>query len=143
RPANGMAGMMPGMGGSPMPAPGMMAPNMVMVPRCTMKMEKVSGGMKVACVCDDATSRAMMQNLCQMMAGGMCSLCCMMNGMMGCCCNLTRGVCKGEMTQDGCAWACPSWDKVWGEMIQGCCECVAACMKAGCTCCLMMGGTPV
>jgi hypothetical protein len=28
-------------------------------------------------------------------------------------------------------------------MIQGCCDCVAACMTAGCTCCLMMGGTPV
>jgi hypothetical protein len=28
-------------------------------------------------------------------------------------------------------------------MILGCCDCVMACLKAGCTCCLMVGGTPV
>jgi hypothetical protein len=28
-------------------------------------------------------------------------------------------------------------------MIQSCCECMAGMMKAGCTCCLMMNGTPV
>lgn len=146
RPANGMAGMMPGMGmgGSPMPAgAGMMAPNMVMVPRCTMKMEKISGGMKVTCVCDDATACAMMQNLCKMMAGGMCSLCCTMNGMMVCCCNMTMGVCKTEMTKDGCVMTCTSGDKACEAMIQGCCDCMTACMKAGAMCCLMMGGTPV
>ncbi len=43
----------------------------------------------------------MMQNLCTMMAGGMCSCCMMMNGMMVCCCNLTMGMCKCEMTEDG------------------------------------------
>ena len=145
RPASGMAGMMPGMGmgSSPMAGAGMMAPNMVMVPRCTMKMEKVSGGMKVTCVCDDATAKAMMQNLCQMMAGGMCSMCCMMNGMMVCCCNMTMGVCKCEMTKDGCVMTCTSGDKTCEAMIQGCCDCVTACMKAGAMCCMMMGGTPV
>ena len=66
--------------------PATAAPNMVMVPRGEMKVEKIAGRMKVTCVCDDAAA---------------------------------------------CA------------MIQGCCDCVAACMKAGCTCCLMMGGTPV
>ena len=141
RPATGMPGM--GMGSSPMTGSGMMAPNMVMVPRCTMKMEKVSGGMKVTCVCDDATAKAMMQNLCQMMAGGMCSLCCMMNGMMVCCCNMTMGVCKCEMTKDGCVMTCTSGDKACEAMIQGCCDCMTACMKAGAMCCMMMGGTPV
>lgn len=147
RTANGMAGMMPGMGmgmgTAPMTGTGMMAPNMVMVPRCTMKMEKISGGMKVTCVCDDAAAKAMMQNLCQMMAGGMCSMCCMMNGMMVCCCNMTMGVCKCEMTKDGCVMTCTSGDKACEAMIQGCCDCMTACMKAGCTCCMMMGGTPV
>ena len=101
------SGMMTGMG--PM-APGMMGgtatmpttPQWMMVPRCTMKMEKCKGGMKITCTCDDKMSATMMQNLCTMMAGGMCSCCMMMNGMMVCCCNLTMGMCKCEMTDDGC-----------------------------------------
>jgi hypothetical protein len=28
-------------------------------------------------------------------------------------------------------------------MIQSCCDCMSAMMKAGCTCCMMMNGTPV
>ncbi len=141
RPMNGMTGM----GTSPM-MPGTatpMSPNMVMVPRCTMKMEKCTGGMKVTCTCTDPASCAMMQNLCTMMAGGMCTFCCMMNGMMVCCCNMTMGMCKCEMTKDGCIITCTSGDKGCCDMIQGCCDCVMACMKAGCTCCMMMGGTPV
>jgi hypothetical protein len=38
---------------------------------------------------------------------------------------------------------CTSGDKMCEAMIQGCCDCMAACIKAGCTCCLMMGGAPV
>ena len=49
-----------------------MMPSM-MIPRCTMKVEKCTGGMKITCSCEDATACAMMQNLCNMMAGGMCS----------------------------------------------------------------------
>jgi hypothetical protein len=142
RTAMGMPAM--GMGtGMPMGGTVPTMPNMVMVPRCTMKVEKVSGGMKMTCVCDDPTACAMMQNLCQMMAGGMCSVCCTMNGMMVCCCNLTCGMCKVEMTKDGCVMTCTSGDKACCDVIQGCCDCLMACMKAGCTCCLMMGGTPV
>ena len=140
RPTTGMSGMgasaMPGMA-----AP--MAPNMVMVPRCTFKMEKFANGMKITCVCDDPVACTMMQNLCSMMAGGMVSCCCMMNGMMVCCCNLTMGMCKCEMTKDGCCITCTSGDKGCCDMIQACCDCMSACMKAGCTCCMMMGGTPV
>ena len=138
----GMPGM--GMGTSPMPgtaAP--MAPNMMMVPRCKMSVEKMSGGMKITCSCDDAVARAMMQNLCTMLAGGMCSCCCMMNGMMVCNCNLMMGLCKCEMTKDGCVVTCTSGDAGCMAMIQGCCDCLAACLKAGSTCCLTMGGTPV
>jgi hypothetical protein len=146
RTMNGLSGMgMPGMtGGMPMSgtaAP--MAPGMMMVPRCTFKVEKVSGGMKMTCVCTDPTACAMMQNLCSMLAGGMCSVCCLMNGMVVCCCNMTMGMCKCEPTKDGCVMTCTSGDKACCDMIQGCCDCIAACMKAGCTCCLMMGGTPV
>jgi hypothetical protein len=28
-------------------------------------------------------------------------------------------------------------------MIQACCDCMCACMKAGCTCCMMLGGMPM
>jgi hypothetical protein len=136
---------MPGMGASmPMGAQSPAAgPNMVMVPRCTMMIEKCAGGMKVTCKCDDPTACTMMQSLCTMMAGGMCSFCCMMNGMMVCCCNMTMGVCKCEMTKDGCVMTCTSGDKACCDMIQGCCDGLAACMKAGCSCCMMMGGVPV
>ncbi len=137
--APGMTAGTPGMG----TMPGPMAPNMVMVPRCAMKVEKCAGGMKITCTCDDTAACAMMQNLCQMMAGGMCSLCCTMNGMTVCMCNLTMGVCKMEMTKDGCCVTCTSGDKGCEAMIQGCCDCVMACLKAGCAGCLMVGGTPV
>jgi hypothetical protein len=136
----GMNANTPAMGMPGMPS---MAPNMVMVPRCTMKIEKCTGGMKITCMCDDPTACAMMQNLCTMMAGGMCSFSCTMNGMTVCCCNMTMGMCKCEMTKDGCMMTCTSGDKMCCDMIQGCCDCMVACMKAGCMCCMMMGGTPV
>lgn len=141
----GMPGMTtPTMGTMPMGGPsGVMAPNTMMVPRCTMKIEKCQGGMKITCCCDDTTACTMMQNLCQMLAGGMCSVCCMMNGMVVCCCNLTMGVCKVEMTKDGCCLTCTSGDKACCDMIQACCDCLACMVKCGCTCCLMMNGTPV
>src|SRR4051794_16802260 len=91
----GMTGM--DMGGLPPTTMGShtaMPTTMLMVPRCTMMMEKMSGGMKITCKCDDATACGMMQNLCMMRQGGMCSCCCMMNGMMVCCCNMTMGMCK-------------------------------------------------
>jgi len=143
RTTTGMPGMGMGMGSSPMTG-GMPTgtPNMVMVPRCTFKVEKTSTGMKMTCKCDDAAACAMMQSLCTMMAGGMCTVCCMMNGMTVCCCCLTMGMCKCEMTKDGCVLTCTSGEKACCEMIQGCCECIAACLKAGCTCCLMMNNTP-
>ena len=144
------AGMaMPGMSmpamGAPMtgPATAMPAMNWMMVPRCTFKMEKVSGGMKITCSCDDKVSTSMVQNLCNMLAGGMCSCYVMMNGMMVCCCNLTMGMCKCDMTKDGVSITCTSGDPKCGEMIQACCECMATMLKDGCTCCVMMNNTPV
>src|SRR4051794_5356430 len=74
--------------------------NWMMVPRCTFKMEKIAGGMKMTCMCDDKMACSMMQNLCKMLAGGMCSCVMMMNGMAVCTCNLTMGMCKCEMTEN-------------------------------------------
>ena len=123
--------------------PSAMMPNMVMVPKCAMKVEKCAGGMKITCSCDDPASCTMMQNLCTMLAGGMCSCCCLMNGMVCCVCNLTMGMCKVEMTKDGCTLTCTSGDAKCAAMIQGCCDCLSAMCQSGCTCCLMMNGTPV
>ncbi len=142
----GMPGMgMPGMTTPAVGAPtGMpVGPNYLMVPRCTLKMEKCTGGMKITCTCDDPMACSMMQNLCMMLQGGMCTLCCMMNGMMVCCCNLTMGLCKCEMTKDGCTITCTSGDKMCEAMIQACCDCMSTMMAAGCTCCCMMNNTPV
>ena len=99
--------------------------------------------MKIAYTCTDTTACAMMQNLCQMMAGGLCSMCCTMNGMVVCTCNLTMGLCKCEMTEDGCLVTCMSGDKKCCDMIQGCCDCISACLASCCTCCLMMNNTLV
>ena len=142
----GMPGMgMPGMGTTTMGTPAGVSPSSgyLMVPRCTMKFEKCQGGMKIHCECDDPTACAMLQNLCNSLAGGMCSCCCMMNGMMVCCCNLTMGLCKCESTKDGVTITCTSGDPKCCEMIQACCDCMACMLKDGCTCCVMMNNTPV
>src|SRR5262249_4413839 len=111
----GMAGMGVGMTGAggmmgmPDSAPAGM--NMMMVPRCTMTFETCDAGMKINCVCDDAVSAGMLQNLCTMSAGGMISCCMMMNGMTACCCNLVMGMCKCEATEMGVCITCTSGDK--------------------------------
>jgi hypothetical protein len=138
----GMPGM--GMGMAPMggtAAP--MMPNMMMVPSCTMKMEKSKGGMQITCTCDDPMACSVMQNLCSMLAGGMCSCCMMLNGMMVCCCNLTMGMCQCEMMDKGVRVTCMTGDAKCAEMIQACCECMSTMLKAGCTCCMMMSNTPI
>ena len=137
----GVPGVTPTGVGMPGVSPG--TSNWLVVPRCTYKFEKCQGGMKITCSCDDPMACSMMQNLCSMLQGGMCSCCCMLNGVMVCCCNLTMGMCKCEMTKDGCAVTCTSGDADCMKMIQCCCECMAGMMAAGCTCCLMMNNTPV
>ena len=142
RAAMGMAGLgAPGAMGAPATMPG--GPSMMMVPRCTITMEKCTGGMKITCTCDDPMACSMMQNLCTMLAGGMCSCCVMMNGMMVCCCNLTMGMCKIDMKDKGCVVACTSGDAKCGEMIQACCDCMTCMLKDGCTCCVMMNNNPI
>jgi len=142
----GMPGMgMPSMGTPTLGTPTGVAPSSsyLMVPRCTLKFEKCQGGMKIHCSCDDQMACSMMQNLCTMLQGGMCSCCMTMNGMMVCCCNLTMGMCKCEMTDKGLSITCTSGDSKCGEMIQACCDCLSCMMNAGCTCCLMLNNTPI
>jgi len=146
RPGMTMPGMM-GAAGMSAPMSPSMSPmssmNWVMVPRCTFKVEKCDGGMKIKCICTDKMACTMMQNLCTALAGGMCSYCCMMNGMMLCCCNLTMGACKCEMTKDGVTITCTSGDTKCCEMIQACCDAMCCMMQAGCSCYVMMNNMPV
>jgi hypothetical protein len=138
----GMTGAMPS--GTATPVTGSPpAMNFLMVPRCTIRMQKCTGGMKILCTTDDKMACSMMQNLCTMLAGGMCSCCCMMNGMMVCCCNLMMGMCVCESTKEGVSITCTSGDKNCCAMIQACCESMSAMMEAGCTCCVLMNNTPV
>src|SRR3982750_4744013 len=116
---------------------------MMMAPRCTMTVEKMDRGMRMMCVCEDRTSAMMLQNLCNMMAGGMCSCCMMMNGMPMCCCNMMMGACRMEMTDTGVTMTCTSNDPAMAKMIQACCDCMESMMAPGCTCCMMMNGMPM
>ena len=136
---------MPGMGTTPLGSPtgGTVGPGWMMVPRCTVKVEKCSGGLKMTCSCDDKMACGMVQNLCAMLAGGAVSCCLTMNGLTVCCCNLTMGFCKCETTETGVCLTCTSGDAKCCEMIQACCECMAGLIAAGCSCCVMMSGTPV
>jgi len=137
--------MMPGMSSPSMGAPSSMpaGSNWMMLPRCEMKFEKCADGMKIHCNCDDQVACSMLQNLCSMMSGGMCSCCCMMNGMPVCTCNMTMGMCKCEMTKKGVCISCTSGDKSCCKMIQACCDCMCSMSESGCTCCLMINNTPV
>ena len=136
---------MPGTGQGMMPTSGTapMMPNMMMVPRCKMKFEKCTGGMKVTCSTDDKTSCSMMQNLCSMLAGGMCSCYATWNGVAVHYCNFTMGQCKYEMTDKGVCITCTSGDSKCCEMIQACCDCLSSLYESGCTCCWMVNNTPV
>jgi hypothetical protein len=139
----GMPGLaVPGMTpGSPAGMP--MGTNWLMVPRCTFKVEKCTGGFKMTCVCEDKTAAATVQHLCAMLAGGMCSCCAMLNGMTVCYCNFTMCLCQCEPTKDGISVTCTSGDPKCAEMAQACGDCLAALLKAGCSCCLMLNHNPV
>lgn len=139
-------GMGMGMGMNTMPGMGMgmgQAPGMMMVPKGSITVERCDGGMMMNCVCDDAMSAGMVQSLCSMLAGGLCTCCVTMNGMMVSCCSMAMAHCRCEMTADGCKITCTSGDAACMAMIQACCDSLAALMKAGCQMCLCLGGTPV
>ena len=82
--------------------------NWCVLPRCTVEFEKTSNGCKIHCRCDDEVARGTLQNLCRMLADGLCSCCCTCNGIPCCQCNFTVGICKCEYTKDGCCISCTS-----------------------------------
>ncbi len=118
-------------------------PNYLMVPRCTYKFETCQGGCKIYCVCDDKTACSMMQNLCSMLTGGVCSCCVYYNGMPVCTYNFTMGMCTCETTEQGVCFTCTSGDTKCCEMIQAYCQCLSTMVKDGCHCCFYMCNTPV
>jgi hypothetical protein len=119
------------------------APNFLMVPRCTFKVEKCTGGFKVHCNCEDKMACTMLQNLCNMLQGGLCSCCITWNGMTVCNFNFTVGHCKCEITEEGCCYTCTSGDPKCCEILQAFCECLKCSLEAGCTCYFLQNNTPV
>src|SRR5690349_5061757 len=109
----------PTYGGSPASSSATLpTPNYLMVPRCTFKVEKCTGGLKMTCICEDKVACSMVQNLCAMLAGGMCSCSCTLNGMTVCHYNLTMGMCRCEPTETGVVFTCTSGDPACAQMIQ-------------------------
>jgi hypothetical protein len=117
--------------------------NYVSVPRCTLKVEKVSDGFKVQCVCDDVTACGVMQNLCQALAGGLC--CCQVtwNGMTVCSYNCTLGLCRWEVIDRGVCLTCTTGDSKCSSTLQSWCDCLTSMLNAGCQCCFYVQNTPV
>lgn len=112
------------------------------VPRCKIKIERATGGLKIQCICDDDISSATLQNLCNSLAGGLCSCCCTLNGLTICQCNLTCGICKCEPIANGCCITCTSGDKACAAILQSCCETLECCLKSGCCCYICFNNTP-
>ena len=119
------------------------AGNAVVVPRCTMRVEKCAGGAKIFCECDDELACATLQNLCKSLCDGLCSVTCLKNGMCLCQCNFALCHCSCEFTAEGVCLTCSSGDAACCQICQSCCECLAECLAAGCQCCLCFNGTPV
>jgi hypothetical protein len=142
RAAFAMAGMSPAGQAATQPA-GPMAGNWCMVPRCEIKAEKCTGGLKLHCHCEDDVATGTLQNLCKMLAGSMCSCCCTLNGICLCQCNLACGICTCESTEDGCCITCVSGDKACAKMLQACCDAISCCIEQGCCCYICFGNTPI
>lgn len=146
RTATGYPGMsVPGLGTTGYTTPTGVSPTStwMMVPRCTFKVEKVQGGCKITCLCEDQMACSMVQNLCTMLTGGMYSCCVTLNGMTVCTYNFTMGLCRCENTDSGVCFHCTSGDQHCCDMIQSCCESLTKMLEAGCTCCFLVNNTPV
>ena len=142
----GVSGMgVPGFATPAVGAPSGMAgaTSWLMVPRCTFRVERCTGGFKVTCSCEDPTACGMVQNLCKMLAGGLCSCCVTLNGMPVCCFDLTMGMCRFENVDQGVCITCTSGDPSCGAMIQACGDCLSGLTDAGCCCYFLVNNTPV
>lgn len=107
-------------------------PGWCLTPRCELQIEKCQGGMKINCCCDDDAACGILQNLCKMLSGGLCTICCTFNGIIIGQYNLACGACKCDYTDDGVVITCTSGDKACGKMIQACCECIGSLLESGC-----------
>lgn len=113
------------------------------VPCCDVKVERCQDGCKIYCSCDDEAACTMLQNLCNALTGGLCSVCCTMNGAAVCQCNFACCRCTCECTDDGVCITCCSGDRDCCHMIQALCDCIARCQDCGCTCTVCFNNTPV
>lgn len=126
-----------------MPAMPSMMPNMLMVPRCTVRMEKCINGVKIHCVCSDAMATSLVQNLCAMQTGQMVGCYVTMNGQTVCSVNFCCCMCTVEKTADGVCIHCTTGDATCCQVVQCCADCCCNCCVTGCVCCVTMGGMPI
>ena len=137
------SGSAPAWQASGLPAASPAAGNWCVVPRCKVEFEKCTGGFKMHCRAEDELSCATLQNLCRMLADGLCSCCCTQNGIQCCNCSFANCNCKCEYTKDGCCITCTSGDKHACACLQACCEACSKCCENGCCCYVCFNGTPV
>src|SRR3989304_3659846 len=74
------AGSIPGWQPGSIPAGSPASANWCVLPRCSVEFEKCAGGCKIHCRCEDEVARGTLQNLCRMLADGLCSCCCAWDG---------------------------------------------------------------
>ncbi len=117
--------------------------NPSLVPRCGMRIEMTPTGCRIHCVCEDELAAATLQELCKMLAGQCCGLCCTFNGQTVCQVNLCCCHCVCEPTADGCCITCKTGDEACCAMTQKCCAAIAGCLESGCRCTISFGNTPV
>jgi hypothetical protein len=133
----------PSYGTPPSPAYSPTQANWCVLPRCEIRFEKCKEGFKIHCSCEDEVACGALQNLCKMLAGGLCSCYCTQNGITVCHCNFCSCNCKCDYTKDGCCITCTSGDKHCCEMLQAFCNCLSTCQSAGCCCFVCFNNTPV
>lgn len=113
------------------------------IPRCEMTIERCQNGCKITCSCDDEAACATLQNLCEALATGLCSVCCSQNGVTLCQCNFACCRCECECTADGVCITCTTGDADCCRMVQAMCDCLAKCQACGCACTVCFNSAPV
>jgi len=115
----------------------------VMVPRCEVSVEFCNTGIRVYCVCEDDISTSNLIALTRMTAGGMCSICCMMNGMVLLQANFPLCNCSFEYIDHGVVFVLLAIDSAVMALLQGQLDCMNRLMQAGCMCCICISGVPI
>ena len=115
----------------------------MMVPCANMIMEKCERGMMVKFMANDENSKMMINNLCNMLNGGMVSMNMMMNGMTMMNCNMVMGMCNCEINEEGINMMWTSEDNMVCNMISECCNSIMSMMECNCTAVMCMNNVPV